>query len=506
MKRQVLYVLAVAAVAMAWCSLASGDGEKGSQDAVSRGAKVNKAAVDEAVKKACEWLKSQQQPDGSWTDAGKHYDMLYPFARTAFVLFALLKGTETGESECIKKGFDWIKSQIKEKKDFPSVYAASALIMALCALWEPSLEEPEKADIKPGEKLRTVVFDPLEYRMKKKFKEASYWEQELLKRAVRWLIAQQTETVWRYPGMKPGDYGPDTTTGGNQDASNTQYAMLALYMADMVGVKAPVEVYQKVAEYFIKQQEKEGPEVKPFPVPAADLSITMLKKKEKEMLDELRKDAETAVKQGKPVSDRGPHTVVIEPEKEFGPEGVMKARGWAYLPQGQRSYVEFQTQVTGSMTTSGTGSLLICKAKLEGTDWYKNNENRKNLCRAIRDGMAWLAHNFTVTDNPGPLKCWKYYYLYGIERCGVLALSRKIGEHFWYEEGAQHILKTQAGDGSWPGATLSSGGEVKLFDYGPVYPTCFCILFLKRATAPVVNFEPIYTGEGLLPGGSKREE
>lgn len=474
-------------------------------EAISGGAKVDKKEVKAAVKKACAWLKSQQKADGSWQGPGR-YDGFYPYSSTAFALFALLKGTEGSDSACVKKGFGYLK-----KKEFPGVYGVSVLILALCALYEPETrpEDKEPRKLKPGEKLRTGIYEPHERRARKKFRKAPDWVKDWLKRAVAWLLSNKAANVWRYPENKPGDYNPHIAHGGNEDASNTQYAMLALHAASRAGIKIPAGVYVKVAEYFLTQQEKDGPEVKPpFPVPAADLSIKKLKEMEKRILRKLRKEAQQAAREGKPVpglKELGPRTTVEmgDPYREFGAEiSPMKARGWAYLPVQTQGVQPWQVNATGSMTTSGIAALVICKAKLEGTNWYK--KNRSKLRQAIRDGMAWLCHNFTVTENPGPLDCWHYYYLYGLERCGVLSLTRRIGKHFWYEEGAKYILGTQQGDGSWPGIT---GDEAKIFDYGPTWPTCFCILFLMKATAPVVNLpEDVYTGEGLFGPGKEQDK
>ena len=68
-------------------------------------------------------------------------------------------------------------------------------------------------------------------------------------------------------------------------------------------------------------------------------------------------------------------------------------------------------------------------------------------------------------------------YLYALERVGILSGTVDIGTHDWYREGANFILKSQKEDGSWKTAT--GGGNA-------VWDTCFAILFLKRATRPLV--------------------
>jgi hypothetical protein len=65
---------------------------------------------------------------------------------------------------------------------------------------------------------------------------------------------------------------------------------------------------------------------------------------------------------------------------------------------------------------------------------------------------------------------WYYYYLYGLERAGVLTGTEVFGRREWYPEGAQALLRMQGGNGSWD---------------NDAWNTCFAILFLKRATRPL---------------------
>ena len=101
-------------------------------EVVSKGAKIDKKVVDAAVKKACDWLKTQQKADGSFQGAGL-YDGFYPYASTAFVLFALLKGTENGDSKCIQDGFNYLKAQKARtliKGDFDAAFEQVDVIVA----------------------------------------------------------------------------------------------------------------------------------------------------------------------------------------------------------------------------------------------------------------------------------------------------------------------------------------------------------------------------------------
>ncbi len=137
-----------------------------------------------------------------------------------------------------------------------------------------------------------------------------------------------------------------------------------------------------------------------------------------------------------------------------------KPQGWAYKGADEgKAY--------GSMTAGGVGALTIYDYMLK-KDWKKDQN--------VKNGLAWLAKNFSATSNPGRGNAWELYYLYGIERAGVLYGTDKIGDHDWYFEGAKHLLSTQGDDGSWK----VSGGE------HPTWDTCFAILFLKKATKPLV--------------------
>ncbi|MBM4079030.1 MAG: DUF4159 domain-containing protein [Planctomycetes bacterium] len=135
--------------------------------------------------------------------------------------------------------------------------------------------------------------------------------------------------------------------------------------------------------------------------------------------------------------------------------------GWGYHGgrQADASY--------GSMTCAGLGSLFICDGRLH----YETDVCGKYIeDKAIAAGLNWLGKFFTVTENPGKKTSWHYYYLYGIERVGVIAAMKYIGGHDWYREGAEQILRRQSRDGSW---------------YS-VVDTAFALLFLGKGRAPVL--------------------
>ena len=119
------------------------------------------------------------------------------------------------------------------------------------------------------------------------------------------------------------------------------------------------------------------------------------------------------------------------------------------------------------MTAGAVGALAIYH-HMRGEDWKKD--------QSLADGVAWLADNFTVNNNPKKGGAWHNYYLYGLERAGVLYDTKKFGSRDWYAAGAKLLVAKQGADGNW-GAHRRD--------------TCFAILFLKRATRPLVISEDL---------------
>ena len=147
--------------------------------------------------------------------------------------------------------------------------------------------------------------------------------------------------------------------------------------------------------------------------------------------------------------------------------------GWCYGPKGHAH------KPYGSMTAGGVGSLVIYDYILR-RDWRKDVE--------VKLGLTWMARNFSVTYNPGPYehanaqentRAQVFYFLYALERAGILFGAERFGAHEWYKEGSKELLDTQRLDGAW-----ISNDEV--------HDTCFAILFLRRATR---GLQPVSTGK-----------
>ncbi|MBI4833511.1 MAG: HEAT repeat domain-containing protein [Planctomycetes bacterium] len=136
------------------------------------------------------------------------------------------------------------------------------------------------------------------------------------------------------------------------------------------------------------------------------------------------------------------------------------------------SYQAAQGTGHGSMTAGGLAALVICMQQLG----KKTSDNR-----AIKNAKEWLGKNFTVKENPKYGESWHYYYLYALERAGVLSETDFFANNDWYQIGAKYLLGKQKKNGSW--------------DVQATWDTCFAVLFLRRATKFAPPLKATVTGD-----------
>jgi hypothetical protein len=162
--------------------------------------------------------------------------------------------------------------------------------------------------------------------------------------------------------------------------------------------------------------------------------------------------------------------------------------GWGYNGDGSQGGEDNETGVSntsyGSMTVGAVGALCIY-------DYYLGINYKADS--SVQRGLEWIVKNYDVTANPRKKNFAYLYYLYGLERVGMLYGAEQFGPHEWYPDGANHLLKTQNPFGFWdPGDRLPSQVNVN---------TCFAILFLRRGTAPLRR-EAVATGGAAPRGGA----
>jgi len=220
---------------------------------------------------------------------------------------------------------------------------------------------------------------------------------------------------------------------GGFDLSNTQFALLGLHAASRCGVKVSQHVWLDALRFCLGFQDTTG---------------------------------EPVVYKANEV--RGRYRF------EWTERAI--ARGFRYTFESSQS--------TGSMTTAGLTCLVICQNRLWRVRAF-TGQLRADTRRGVRDAMAWLQQQFSVTTNPGGQDRWLWYYLYGLERAGVLGRYRFLGTHDWYKEGADFLLARQTPQGWWNTNVHWEG-------------SCFALLFLKRATSRMDA--PVITPSGSVQG------
>jgi len=347
-----------------------------------------------AIDKGLAWVWRQyQEREGHW---GFHYE--HKPGPTALSLLTILKGSSDRKDPRLGTALNWMLDQT-----FEHTYDTAVSLMALEAYYSPKDETVKQGQAPAADKEVSARIDPVHAR----------W----VGSAARWLEMKLAKDMWSYP----------STDAEARDFSNTQYGVLGLYSAARCGATPDLAILRRVAESYLRVQQKKGPRV--------ELAL-----------------------------------VEADSEGKTGAKQMAEARGWPY-------YDHPLDPIYGSMTAGGLSSLVILDAlRRRLNDSKYDARERARVKTALRDGWAWLQLHWTVKGNPTHGRDWLYYFLYGLERCGMLDGVARLGEHDWYAEGATLLISNQTSGGYW-----HTGKYVNLYD------NCFAILFLKRATMRVAT-------------------
>jgi hypothetical protein len=190
--------------------------------------------------------------------------------------------------------------------------------------------------------------------------------------------------------------------GGPFDNSNTQYGVLGVWEAAKRGLPVPQGYWQRIGQHFTQMQHEDG--------------------------------------------------------------------GWSYVypvaPPGN-SFLSNLGRY-GSMTAGGLACLFIVQDYLHTDDFRRPGVTRSHpLTLNIQKGLDWFDQHFKPNENPsvgGTALGDVYYYLMGVERIGLASGYKHFGEHDWYAEGAEILMRSP---GNQP------------------YQLAFSLLFLVRGRVPV---------------------
>jgi len=248
--------------------------------------------------------------------------------------------------------------------------------------------------------------------------------ERIIRKLVAKIIANQLPNGgWHYPGNR-------SAVG---DTSQTQYIVLALWDASLVGVEIPARVWDSVLYWQIRTQD------------ASDTG--------------------------------GPGGFVYNPSK---------------LPE-DTTLVD-QGSATATMGVAGLSTMLIAQSQLpslkrrsgakgpmliddlirpaideEGDNTYVPKVTPEMVHPAIARAESWVARN-TAFKAPYEKLDSAYYYLYGYERVAALrkSVNSPVTSGDWYGFGGRFLAKNQKPDGSWSGA------------WGGLPDTSFALLFLGK--------------------------
>jgi hypothetical protein len=456
--------------------------------------------VEDAVDAGCDWLKKQQgiekgedpaifgvfPPNPPLYGEGKPHRAR--IARTAFPIQALCKSGVFHDEPEIEKAMNWLRKNYKEQgvvqlmEGFvrSKTYEDATVLNAIEAYYISAWEAKARGLANPGSRWKKdengkrvpIKRWGTEEKGAKKAKKERDFKLDRKDLNMCYLAIKGLETRFRNGVAGGGGWRYDKKGMGESDpmvdVSATQYAILGLKAATRLGVRYDKTILTDAFRYLRGQQDKDGPEVD-----------ARWKKAENDE-DEADKKKK---KQGKTTSgeDEPP---VQKPQK-------LKARGWGYSREsthGDKDRQAADRMTYGSMTAAGVNALILIRDELvddpgQSRTWEKLEAECNTM---IGDGLAWMIHNWDMTSNPQRGMHRFYYYLYTVERLGMLGGIDEIGGHDWYREGADVLLKQQEKDGKW-----DPQNEV---DPSDIYNTCYALLFLKRATEGTDRPVPVITG------------
>jgi hypothetical protein len=252
--------------------------------------------------------------------------------------------------------------------------------------------------------------------------------------------------------QKPeGGWGYQTSPLG--DTSQTQFGILAIWMADRHGFEVPVTSIENALNWLIRTQDINGGWGYQGQEPM-----------------------------GAPRNSQSPLTMSLG--------GA--ALGSVYILTDMLNIpgANFQAQKNGADGKKLPSALQEvqdpAKARREGGRRASNRVDAGRLKAAMNDGKKFMAGAFTHN-----IPDWKYYAYYAYER---FQSFREVTENDipaepqWYTDLYNDLKKLQGPDGSW------TGGDT------PTSSTAFSVLVLTRSTRKAIKRAEML-GEGVLLGG-----
>ncbi|MDO5309299.1 MAG: DUF4159 domain-containing protein [Planctomycetia bacterium] len=294
-------------------------------------------ATQEAIKGAVDFLRDKQRSHGEWDE----YPGYKP-GTTSLCTLALLTAGLDKDDPTIAKALDYLREFSPAQQN--QTYPVSLQTMVFC------LADPEK-------------------------------DRQRIEANVAWLLERQMKTQNEHHGG--WSYVGDHQASERSDNSNSQFAILALYEAELVGVHIEEEVWQSAEDYWLRMQNDDG--------------------------------------------SWGYRS------SSLNPAGFASGYGTGSMTCAGIAALAICSGVREAARASAEGDNIRCCQDVDDP-----------IAAHINRGLNWLGKHFKAHANPGRAEgseSYFFYYLYGLERVGRLTANRFVGQSDWYREGAEVLLR-----------------------------------------------------------------
>ena len=291
-------------------------------------------AVNDAIDKGAEFLVRMQQPDGSFGSSRAYFPGDTSAGETALVLAALLHSGLKWEHQAIRRGVEYVRQTQPQK-----YYGATTRLL---------MEE--------------ILL--------------TNQDRKAMEEAAEFIADGSATGYWDYPGDVP-------------DLSNTQYAILGLWLARQAEIKIPDKIFEKCMKVTIRHQLEDGGWAYFGPI------------------------------------DSQPGQMDTTPRYSTA------------------------SMTTAAMATV----LFCYDALSEKKSNVKKYGDEVNECMEkaygwLDENMSYT-ENVSLQNGAKGNGGWFYYYIYNVERLATVGGRETIGNRHWYNAGATELVKAQMGSGAW---------------------------------------------------------
>ncbi len=379
--------------------------------------KEEQAKVDEAIDKGVAFLKSIQTKEGEWQ--WKMHKDSFAVGQCALPAYALLESGVPPDDPVVQRAAAFLRPRAL-KTNF-------TYELSLSLLFFDRLADPQDKQLMQSLALRLIAGqhrsggwsyqcpalsednekDILKYVgiLSKKMTEGKVRRDKALESDIGVAKAIGSLTVFQPEKslFRPENESSRTSLDGNTDNSNTQFAMLGLWVAQRHGILAN-PTFEIMVERFERSQA--------FP---SGLWLYELNRQQ---------------------SPASTHSMIC-----VGLLGLAIGRG-------------LQMSTTGA-PTGGEKDVHVLKGFAI-------------LSRAIERPTGQMKNRVKFED---------LYFLWSLERVGMLYNIQEIAGKDWYRWGAEILVTNQSKRGGWS-SPIAAGGRM---NYQPALSTAFALLFLKRS-------------------------